>query len=200
MLDAINHKKVLDIVFADYKAGQISEERIKSLHAILMDDMDQWSDYGQYSPGRYKMFENFTVRSSGKVHSYLHPEQVQGAMAELISKTNRNIGEVDLESIDKHPLNIATIFHQTFLNEIHPFSDGNGRIGRIFMNLIIMKAGLPPIFIKEVDRHEYLARFEQPESTAMLDLMADRLLESLKVKLDFVRTQKLSDNENEEVR
>jgi Fic family protein len=58
MMDAINHKKVLDIIFADYNAGKISEERIKFLHSTLMKDIDQWNDYAQYSPGRYKTFEN----------------------------------------------------------------------------------------------------------------------------------------------
>jgi Fic family protein len=186
LLSAINHKKVLDLVFTDYHTGQISEDRIKSLHAVLMNDVDQWSDYAQYSPGRYKMFENHTVRESGKIHSYLHPDEVPAAMMELISTTNGDISDARLESIDSHPLTIATNFHIKFLNKIHPFADGNGRIARIFMNLIIIKAGLPPIFIKEVNRTEYMACFENSDSTVMLNFMADRLLESLKMKLDFV--------------
>lgn len=190
MIDAINHKKVLDIVFADYNAAEISEDRIKSLHATLMNEMDQWSDYAQYSPGLYKMFENYTQRASGKLHSYLPPNEVPGAMTKLISKTNIAIAEVNEKSIDNHPLTIATNFHQTFLNEIHPFSDGNGRIGRIFMNLIIMKAGFPPIFIKEVNRTEYMACFEISDPSVMLNFMADRLLESLRVKLDFALAKK----------
>jgi len=56
------------------------------------------------------------------------------------------------------------------------------------MNLIIMKPGLPPIFIKEVAKVEYLGCFENPDPLAMLNFMADRLMESLKVKLDFVMT------------
>jgi fido (protein-threonine AMPylation protein) len=111
-------------------------------------------------------------------------------MSKLISNTNGDINDANHESVDKHPLTIATRFHLNFLNEIHPFADGNGRIGRIFMNLIIMKAGFPPIFIKEVDRSAYMTSFENPDPSVMLDFMADRLLESMKVKLDFVQTQK----------
>lgn len=189
MLSAINHKKALDLVFADYNANKISEERIKSLHAVLMKDMDQWSDYAQYSPGHYKAFENHTQRESGKIHSYLHPDRVQGAMDNLISETNEKVDKASTRNIENHPLTIATDFHLRLLNEIHPFADGNGRIGRIFMNMILIKAGFPPIFIKEVNRSEYMACFESSDSSVMLNFMADRLLESLKAKLDFIASQ-----------
>ena len=102
------------------------------------------------------------------------------------------IGEMDINVPDSHPLTIATWFHQRFLNEIHPFSDGNGRIGRIFTNLILLKKGYPPIFIKDVNRNEYLKCFElvEQEPGAMLDFMADRLIESLEIKLEHIKTHK----------
>lgn len=187
MLSAINHKKVLDIIFNDYKSSQISEERIKSLHDVLMKNIDQWSDYALYSPGRYKTFENHTQQRSGKIHTYLHPDKVEAAMKNLILKTNSDIDQENVDSIVNHPLTIATEFHQTFLNEIHPFADGNGRIGRIFMNLIIIKAEFPPIFIKEIDKDEYMGCFESSEPLAMLNFMADRILESLGAKLEFLQ-------------
>ncbi|MEJ0029042.1 MAG: Fic family protein [Bacteroidota bacterium] len=154
-----------------------------------MKDVDQWSDYAQYSPGRYKMFENHTQRESGKIHSYLHPDQVPNAMVKLISETNYEVNNAGTNSIETHPLTIATNFHLRLLNEIHPFADGNGRIGRIFMNLILIRAGFPPLFIKEVNRSEYMACFENSDSSGMLNFMADRLLESLKAKLDFIANQ-----------
>jgi Fic family protein len=77
-------------------------------------------------------------------------------------------------------------------NEIHPFADGNGRIGRIFTNLILLKKGFPPIFITDVDRKDYLHRFELAEENpeAMLDFMADRLIESLEMKIAFSGEQR----------
>jgi Fic family protein len=77
-------------------------------------------------------------------------------------------------------------------NEIHPFADGNGRIGRIFTNLILLKKGFPPIFITDVDRKDYLQRFELAEENpeAMLDFMADRLIESLEMKIAFSGEQR----------
>jgi Fic family protein len=83
VLDMINHQKILDIVFTNYRSQSISEENIKELHRELMKDTAQWADYGLYSPGQYKSFENMTVRSTGKIHSYMPPGQVPEAMEKL---------------------------------------------------------------------------------------------------------------------
>src|SRR5688572_21096091 len=140
-----------------------------------MKDRALWADDGLYSPGQYKSFENLTVRSTGKIHIYLLPGNVAKAMEELVYDTNESLKNVDTKDTNKHPLTTATYFHQQFLNVIHPFSDGNGRIGRIFTNLILLKNGYPPVFIKEVNKDEYLKRFELSDSdiTSMLDFMAD---------------------------
>jgi Fic family protein len=188
VLDMINHQKILDIVFTNYRSQSISKENIKELHKELMKDTAQWADYGLYSPGQYKSFENMTVRSTGKIHTYMLPIQVSGAMEELTRHTNELLKDVDAKDSNKHALIIATYFHQQFLNVIHPFSDGNGRIGRIFTNLILLKNGYPPVFIKEVNKDEYLKRFEVSDNdiNPMLDFMADRLIESLEEKWEFV--------------
>jgi len=189
LLDLINHQRVLDTVFKNYRAESFSVDNMKALHKELMKDLAQWTDDSLYSPGRYKIFENVTVRGSGKIHSYLLPADVPMAMDNLIHEINRRLSNIDEQDIEKHPLTIATFFHQQFLNKIHPFNDGNGRIGRLFTNLILLKKGYPPIFIKDVDRKEYLNRFEQSDSdiSSMLDFLADRLIESLRLKLVFIK-------------
>lgn len=191
VLDMLNHQEILDSVFKNYRSQELSEENIKELHRQLMKDTAQWSDDGLYSPGQYKTFENMTVRSSGKIHSYLPPNDVKEAMEQLIDSTNILLKNADSTGTDKHPLTIATLFHQEILNRIHPFSDGNGRIARIFLNLILLKNSYPPIFIKEVNKEDYLNRFELSDADArpMLDFMADRLIESLEDKLEFMITQ-----------
>jgi len=121
----------------------------------------------------------------------LLPNQVAKAMEELVLHTNELLTNTDILDQDRHPLTIATYFHQQFLNSIHPFADGNGRIGRIFTNLILLKNGYPPIFIKEVNRNEYLKSFElsDDDMQPMLDFMADRLIESLEEKFQFMKAQ-----------
>ncbi len=54
-----------------------------------------------------------------------------------------------------HPLILAILFHHKFEN-IHPFSDGNGRTGRVLMNYILASFGYPPLIISRKFRKEYL--------------------------------------------
>lgn len=189
LLDIINHQKILDFVFTNYRSQSFSVENIKGLHGELMKAPEQWTEDGDYSPGQFKSFENMTTRSTGKIYTYLLPNQVPQAMEKLVQHINDLLKEVDILNADKHPLTVATYFHQQFLNVIHPFSDGNGRIGRIFTNLVLLKNGYPPIFIKEIDRSEYLKCFELSDNdiNPMLDFMADRLIESLEEKLKFMK-------------
>ena len=54
-----------------------------------------------------------------------------------------------------HPLVLAGIFHQKF-EKIHPFSDGNGRTGRIIMNYILLQKNFPPFIVRKLTRGQYL--------------------------------------------
>jgi len=53
-----------------------------------------------------------------------------------------------------HPLELAALAHYKFVY-IHPFYDGNGRVSRLIMNLVLMQAGYPPVIINVDDKHEY---------------------------------------------
>ncbi len=53
-----------------------------------------------------------------------------------------------------HPIQIAALAHYKFV-WIHPFYDGNGRTARLLMNLILMRAGYPPIILRKEDRMQY---------------------------------------------
>ncbi|MDQ0640843.1 Fic family protein [Pedobacter sp. W3I1] len=188
-LDILNHQQVLDEVFGQYQATEITEANIKRLHKVLMQSPDQWSDSIHYDPGKYKILENVTTRSSGKIHYYIQPNDVPAAISELIKKTNHRLSALVLNATDDHILKIVTEFHFQFLNTIHPFGDGNGRIARIIMNIILLKSKYPPIFIKSINKLDYMNSFEAEENSpgSMISFMADRLIESLKVKEKFLK-------------
>lgn len=189
-LDILNHQQVLDEVFEQYQATQITEANIKRLHKTLMKSPDQWSDSTHYDPGKYKILENVTTRSSGKIHHYKQPTEVSAAISDLIKDTNYRLSVLIPNGIDDHILKIVTDFHFQFLNNIHPFGDGNGRIARIIMNIILLKYKYPPIFIKPINKLDYMNSFEAEENSpgSMLSFMADRLIESLKIKEKFLKT------------
>lgn len=93
-------------------------------------------------PGEYKRHDYVT----GKEEVGAAPEDVAEEMAELLKEV-RNIRPEDV-------LTAAAYFHAKFEN-IHPFADGNGRVGRLAMNYLLVLHGHPPIIIHEEDRRDY---------------------------------------------
>jgi Fic family protein len=191
LLDIENHFNLLDKVFEQYKEP-FSIDFIKEIHKNLMKDEEQWEFDTLPNPGNFKIFENFAIRSSGVIKSYMKPENVENALNELTKTTNLHLENIDINTIDNHPITIATYFHNQFLNVIHPFQDGNGRVGRIITNLILMKCDFPPIFIDNsdvVEKGKYLNTFIECEQQNSLDPMiayfSIQSLESLERKLSF---------------
>ncbi|MDP2642441.1 MAG: Fic family protein [Candidatus Peregrinibacteria bacterium] len=62
----------------------------------------------------------------------------------------------------RHPLEIASDFHQRF-EHIHPFEDGNGRIGRLLFNFILLQYGYPPILFLYQNRQSYFNALSQAD-------------------------------------
>jgi Fic family protein len=101
---------------------------------------------------------------------------------------------MDCKDMSKHPLTIASMFHNRFLNEIHPFQDGNGRIGRIFTNMVLLKSDFPPIFLEtkdNIEREKYLLTINESEVKKdlrpMVAYLGEKLVESLERKLSYIQ-------------
>ena len=65
-----------------------------------------------------------------------------------------------------HPLILASIFHHKF-EKIHPFYDGNGRTGRILLNLILINNKMPPLIVPDAQRKRYYNALSQADSVAL---------------------------------
>ncbi len=116
-------------------------------------------------PGEYKRHDYVT----GKEEVGAAPEDVAEEMAELLKEV-RDIRPEDV-------LMAAAYFHAKFEN-IHPFADGNGRVGRLAMNYLLVLHGHPPIIIHEEDRRDYYDALEAWDTRQELEAL-----------LSFLRTQ-----------
>jgi len=148
-MEAVGHKDAFYFICDLVKeCVPLSETVIKQIHSLVLADKPM--DRGVY--------RRVPVRIVGAKNEPVQPYMIEPKMYELIqrySSDKRNI-------VDK-----LVDLHITF-ETIHPFIDGNGRTGRLIVNLELMKAGYPPIDIKFTDRMSYYEAFDNRDDMLRL--------------------------------
>lgn len=104
-----------------------------------------------------RLLENIDNRKGYRKHDIRVFKAAFEASPYVYVKTDMGILLKWMYSHEKklHPLVLAGIFHQKF-EKIHPFSDGNGRTGRMILDYILMKKGYPPLIVRKSRRGGYL--------------------------------------------
>lgn len=138
IVETMNHFKCIDFVIDNAKR-KLSESMIKQLHYLLKQNTSD-SFLSWFNVGDYKLREN---EVGG--HSTVEPNFVGEAMKELIKNYN---------SKEKVAIEDIIDFHYQF-ETIHPFQDGNGRIGRLIMLKECLKNNIVPILIKDEFKNFY---------------------------------------------
>lgn len=187
-LEAKNHAEAIDYLMTVVrKKRKITESFIKELHSLLLKDIHFTYAKGadgklikkKLTAGKYKTLPNHVLTISGKIHKYTDPIHVRDEMQALIEWLNK---KNDLSVIEK-----AGIFHYKFVC-IHPFDDGNGRMARLLMNLILMREGYPPCVIKNSNRKKYLENLErldqEKDYKPFLDFISEELISTQKIMLN----------------
>lgn len=137
-LEAVGHKDAFYYIEELVKDKvELSEKAIKDIHSLVL--MDKPQDRGIY--------RRIPVTILGAIHELAQPYLVPVLMEQLINEYNH-------EMKDKNIIERVALFHLKF-EGVHPFIDGNGRTGRLLLNLELMKEGYPPINIKFKDRRKY---------------------------------------------
>lgn len=156
-LEAIGHKDAFEyIVSLASDNTPLTEKVIKDIHSLVL--MNDVQNRGVY--------RSVPVQIMGAAHTPPQPYLIPKQMEELIAWYN---------SVDKHPIEAAAEFHLHF-ECIHPFIDGNGRTGRLILNLELMKAGLLPINIKFTDRRKYYDCFDSYTTEKNADMFTSLIL------------------------
>jgi len=131
------------LVFIRETKETFSIEIVKEIHKIIFKNSKPFA--GQLR----KSGEEVVIRNS--LGQTLHEGAPQTRVVSLL----KELVEWYVEHKDKYPaLVLAAVVHNQFEN-IHPFRDGNGRVGRLLLNYILLKHGLPPVNITLKNRREY---------------------------------------------
>lgn len=189
-LDVKGHEDALDMMLDMIKGERdVSQNDVRQLHRLLLKESYQQSFLGPDNQrmfrtihvGEYKRQPNHVLTADKRVHYYAPPGEVPIRMSALLKWYN----EVK-DSTDYHPIVVAAIFHHEFV-AIHPFDDGNGRMGRILMNFTLMRHGFPPIVIEQQTRMDYydaLSKADSKDFTVLIDYLSSGLKRSLDIQLD----------------
>jgi len=174
-LEAVDHSRALNWVLeiAAQADAPITEAEIRSLHQLVV------AKSNPEIAGRYADRARHVNTNAG-LHHFPAPVQVPALMETFCRWLGaaRNTPETAFRA------------HRELV-AIHPFNDGNGRTARLLMNLVLSRAGYPPLAIRPEDRPAYIAALEIAEQggghAAFDKLLFERLDQTLDMYLTAAR-------------
>lgn len=165
-LEAKNHQTALNYLF-DHIANKekIDEELILKLHSILMNGVR--SDAGVY--------RNHAVRITGvnlPTANYMSVPKLISEVMVRITEKNKDI------------ISLSAYVHNKF-EQIHPFGDGNGRVGRLLMSAMLLNANFAPAIIRQEQKqlyYTYLYKAQTKDDHSQLeDFLCEAILDGFKI-------------------
>ena len=157
-LEAVDHFGALRYVRdLARQTAALTEFDMRTLHRLVL--LRSNPDIG----GRYADQGRYVLTESGR-HAFPSPAEVPALMGDFAAW---------LGTASNTPATAFTAHGR--LVEVHPFNDGNGRTARLLMNLVLLRAGYPPIAVRPLDRPAYIAALQAVQAGQGADAF-DRLL------------------------
>jgi Fic family protein len=162
-LEAKNHQTALNYLFNHVlQKKPINEEFILKLHGILMNGVR--SDAGLYRRHAVRI-----VGANVPTANYLRVPDLIPMVVKIIAKTKK---KSDL-------INLLAMVHAKF-EQIHPFSDGNGRVGRLLMNAILLSTNYAPAIIHQEQKRLYYTYLNKAQTKGDHSQLEDYLCDALR--------------------
>ena len=157
---------------------KLSIELILRLHQMLIGNIDA------EIAGRFRTGDEW-VRVG--IHIGTDPKEVEAAIEQVITE--------HISDTETHIIERIARFHLAF-EHIHPFCDGNGRIGRVLNNFILLREGYVPINIAFADRAQYYKAFKEfdafEQTKTMREIVGRALTESYHKRLAYMEGGKIT--------
>ena len=177
IFEAKNLARVMEYIGNNAKSKELDQDMILFLHKMLLSNIDD-KVAGRFRKG------NELVR----VGSHIAP-----VLAEIAERLKKILSEYNANS-EKNIVERIAKLHLEF-EYIHPFIDGNGRIGRVINNFLFIKEGYVPINIKFINRANYYDAFKEFDLTGKTEKMEEivykALLNSYHKRLAYLEGKKI---------
>lgn len=179
VFEAKNLARVFEYIKEKINTKNIDKDFILLLHKMLI------SNINEEIAGRFRNTNEYV-----RVGTYVAPapEHVEAMIDALLLEYSGRHSDYFLDKISK--------FHLEF-EHIHPFCDGNGRIGRVLVNYQLMQLGFPPIIIRDKEKAVYYKSFAEyrngnNKKTATMDkVLSLALLESFQKRIAYLNGEKI---------
>lgn len=178
IFEAKNLARVMDYTRSKTKEKDLSKEMILLLHKMLIDNIDE------AIAGRFREKGEY-VRVG--THIAPAPEQVDKMVNDILLEYSADHENYFVDKIANFHLGFETI---------HPFCDGNGRMGRVIMNFQLMRSGFPCIIIRDKEKRIYYRSFSEYHDSKKTKTMEKTielaLMESLHKRIAYLRGEKIT--------
>lgn len=140
--EILDHFKAYEFAFSNIQRP-LTENFIKELHSILTSNTLKFTKNSE--PGEYTT----TDMAAGDTLFGDHKQNI-ALIPKLLEQTQLTMDKGEL-----HPILLSAKFHYHFIY-LHPFRDGNGRLGRLLSNYILAQKGHPPVIIRSEEKEKYI--------------------------------------------
>jgi Fic family protein len=177
VFEAKNLARVVEYIRNKSQETEVNKELILFLHQMLIggikDDI----------AGRFRKTGEYVRVGS---HVAPAPEKVEGMIDALLSEYVADVTSFFVDKIAKFHLEFETV---------HPFCDGNGRIGRVLINYQLQRSGFPGIIIRDKEKKDYYSTFaeyrDKKTAKKMEKILALSLTESLHKRITYLKGEKI---------
>ena len=173
VFEAKNLARVIEYTRKKVKESELGKDLIVLIHQMLIGGIDD------AIAGRFRREGEYV-----RVGAYIAPapEHVERMLETALLEYSSDLGTYFLDRIARFHLDFETI---------HPFCDGNGRIGRVIINFQLLQHGLPRIIIRNKEKDVYYRAFsdyrEKKTTKTMGGILSLALVESLHKRLSYLR-------------